>query len=65
MESRNGALCRTGRVAEADSVDQTGRIEREGVVASNPEATAVLASVPIAQALPDPNRMPGLSALNG
>jgi Transposase and inactivated derivatives len=43
MESRNGALCRTGRVAEADSDlhrRSNGKIEREGVVTSDPETIA-------------------------
>src|SRR5580693_3701738 len=43
MERCNGALCRTGRVAETDCIciiDRTGKIEREGVVASDPEAIA-------------------------
>jgi len=43
MEGRNGALCRTGRIAEADSDlhrRSAGKIEREGVVASDPEAIA-------------------------
>jgi transposase len=43
MEDCNGALCRTGRIAEADSDlhrRSDWKIEREGVVASDPESIA-------------------------
>jgi transposase len=43
MENCNGALCWTGRLAELTAiciVDRTGNIEREGVVASDPETIA-------------------------
>ena len=39
----NGALCRTGRLLKLTAiwiVDRTGKIEREGVVSSDPEAIA-------------------------
>ena len=41
MESGNGVLCRTGRVVEANMVNRSGSVVRQGVVDSDPEAISV------------------------
>jgi len=47
MEGLNGTLCRTRRIAEADSdlhCDRTEKIAREGVITSGPETIAAFIS---------------------